>query len=99
MVSSPYQATCNTCSKPLAAGTLGGWSGTITLGGSSYSGFTSGTVFFGPKPTPPTFKEKRADEVIADWKKDGGWTRLRTLIIDAMNDVIEDEYPDEDDDE
>lgn len=99
----PWQTACEKC-VPASLGTLKVSMGTLQIGfPTTYSGtFSSGTFFMGPRPTtppPPTYQESRADEVITAWKKDGGWSKLRELIVEAMDDAVANEYDEDDDDE
>jgi len=105
-VYAPTERTCTRCvpTVKLGFGTIisaqvASSSGTYQLGNIGLSGM-SGTFYCAPRPpTPPlpTYWEARADEVIAAWKKDGGWSTLRTLIIEAMDDAVE--HAEEDDDD
>jgi hypothetical protein len=61
-----------------------------------------GTFFIGPRPTTPqlTYKEQRAEDAIKEWKlSDGDWKKLRSLIVAAMQDVVDEECGDEDGDD
>lgn len=87
-VHAPSQGTCPICTTP---STYYSWTGTVSLGGVTFSpGF--GTVFMGPRVKT---EAEQAQEAVGNWRAKG--FSAKTLIVEAVKTLIDEDEWEEDD--
>jgi len=88
-ISSPYQAVCSICVPTIGAGTYTGWSGTITPGGTSYSGLSHGTFYAAPPKTDAQKLEEARQE-------SNRWREKYESLVEQLQELIETDDDDDD---